>query len=253
MKKSHLHHPDLKKSSKLSDGFSHPEASCDDFQGINQAGAWGQGFDASENMGLKSGIQPLKLKSSSNMGNDCFDGLKVPRADDEDELNKSKVSFKKRPSLNNSMISARPADPIEKRKRRTLLAVLAVVKFWRILERIKQYGTSSNLYNIAFRSRKSVKKSIFPIAKSSSNVKVKTKLCLLFHPNSAFLTFWNFMLLLFVFYVITLMPYLTVFLQDENKVQDGFEIFMDVSFMVDLVFNFFTAIYSPKGEYIAVI
>ena len=76
-------------------------------------------------------------------------------------------------SFTGSAYSLRHIEPTRKKLRRVFLTVLAVVKFWRIFEHIKQYGTSSNLYNIAFRSRKAVKKSIFPIVKLPSGVKVK--------------------------------------------------------------------------------
>lgn len=214
----------------------------------SRIGAWEGGLDSTENMALKSMSHKKMLQSG--LDNDYSKGLQVPRLTDmEDELYKSKTSKREASLHNSSFVSLRgPSEPIGKKRRRVILAVMAVVKFWRILEHIKQYGTSSNLYNIAFRSRKSVKKSIFPIAKGSSQVKVKTKLFLLFHPNSTFLTFWNILLLFFVFYVLSFMPYLTVFQQGDSTIQDGFENFMDVCFLLDLAFNFFTAIYTPKGE-----
>ena len=127
------------------------------------------------------------------------------------------------------------------------LTVLAVVKFWRIFEHIKQYGTSSNLYNIAFRSRKAVKRSIFPIVKLASGVKVKKNATCFIHPDSRFIVIWNGLILVFVMYAISIMPYLSVFL-DQNSYQDIFEDFMDVCFVVDLCLNFFITFRNKKDE-----
>lgn len=209
--------------------------------------------DSSELVGLRSSHSNIKKKSHIKVTPaDLRSSSKnIPNSEGEDDLNRSRLSNagkKGSPSMNNSFISMKPTESTYKKRRRVILAILAVVKFWRILEHIKQYGTSSNLYNIAFRSRKSVKKSIFPIAKGSSQVKIKAKLVFLFHPNSTFLLFWNILLLFFVFYALSFMPYLTVFQQNDDPVQNGFENFMDVCFLIDLIINFFTAIYSPKGE-----
>ena len=209
--------------------------------------------ESSEQMGLNVSRHSVKKKSHIGGAEDhnISQFKSAPRSDGEDDLSRSRLSVSKKkvhPSLNNSIMSLKPMESTYRKRRRVILAVIAVVKFWRILEHIKQYGTSSNLYNIAFRSRKSVKKSIFPIAKGSSQVKVKTKLVFLFHPNSTFLALWNILLLLFVFYALSIMPYLTVFQTTDNLIQNGFENFMDCCFLLDLGINFFTAVYSPKGE-----
>lgn len=151
---------------------------------------------------------------SSNMDN----VLRPPKPSEDGELNNSRMSRRGaiagiNASFTNSLQSARQLESNKKKVRRAYLAVMAVVKFWRILEHIKQFGTSSNLYNIAFRSRKSVKKSIFPIAKHATGVKVKKNLVCLFHPNSTYLALWNVLLFIFVLYAMSAMPYLTVFLQ----------------------------------------
>lgn len=124
-----------------------------------------------------------------------------------------------------------------------------MLKFWKILDHIKQYGTSSNLYNIAFRNRASVKASIFPIAKNPTTTVVsKGQSRFIIDPNGTFTLIWNIVLFLFVFYAISVMPYLAVFQNDSNPYQDFFENSIDVCFIIDIFINFFTAIHSSKGE-----
>lgn len=169
---------------------------------------------------------------------------------DKNNNSSMRGSFRKdnQESMNRSF--TKPTEPAIKRLRRAFLAIRALVRFWKILENIKQYGTSSNLYNIAFRSRKSVKKSIFPIAKSQNHVKVKVKMFMLIRHNSPFLIVWNIVLFLFVLYALILMPYLSVFSSDTNPYQLIFETMMDVCFIVDVILNFFTTIVNSKDEII---
>lgn len=206
--------------------------------------------ESSENVNLKSFGPKQTANNSVNLGNKSGE-LKVPSPDDDNKSRSGKGGKKENVlngSFSASVQSVKQVEPLAKRKKRVILAVLAVVKFWRILDHIKQYGTSSNLYNIAFRSRKSVKKSIFPIAKNSTQVKTKVQLRFLIHPNSLFLTFWNLFLFLFVLYAMSLMPYLAVFVEEVSPFQSAFEDMMDIVFLLDLLLNFFTAIYNSKEE-----
>ncbi len=206
--------------------------------------------DGSEVAGLKSmsmspyGSPNIPLLSDNNV-------LRLPR--DDAGLDNSRTSKRNGANVINgsftaSVQSARNHEPPKKKTRRVFLVVMAVIKFWRILEHIKQYGTSSNLYNIAFRSRKSVKRSIFPIAKHAIGVKVKHNMFCLFHPNSPFLAIWNIVLMAFVIYAMSAMPYLAVFLKNPDPWHEAFEDFMDICFMIDVVINFFTAYINAKGD-----
>ena len=157
-------------------------------------------------------------------------------------------------SFSNS-VNGRPFDlknkELMKRFIKVRWVILAVAKFWRILEHIKLYGTSSNLYNIAFKNREFVKKSIFPIAKTSNQNTGPVRLFCLFHPQSIYLAIWNLLLFLFVIYAMSFMPYFSVFLINGNDFLNNFENSMDACFMVDLIINFFTAFYDPKGNLVA--
>jgi hypothetical protein len=46
----------------------------------------------------------------------------------------------------------------------------------------------------------------------------------------------------------SLMPYLAVFVEEVSPFQSAFEDMMDIVFLLDLVLNFFTAIYNSKEE-----
>lgn len=197
-------------------------------------------FDSSPNklhMPSANDILP-NLKNNSNLSNN---GLSAQGRGKKDQ-NIFNDSF------NKSMQSGKPQEHYHKKLRRSFLAVTAVWRFLKILENIKQYGTSSNLYNIAFRSRKSVKRSIFPIAKNQSHVKAKVKLFLLVHPNSIYLTLWNVLLFFFVLYALIIMPYFSVFVQVDNVYQIAFENCMDICFIIDVILNFFIAILNSKEE-----
>lgn len=236
----------VKKSSRGPKKEDESEASLNPTSKKFMSAAWEGSNEFSEQMGLNRKSDMSRASPEKSNG---FADIQ------EGEMSRSRVS-KQGPAIVNgdfsgSIHSQKVRDIREqatKKRRRVMFAIIAVVKFWRILEHIKQYGTSSNLYNIAFRSRKSVKKSIFPIAKHSSAVKVKTSLFCLFHPNSTILSIWNLLLFVFVIYALSIMPYLTVFIQTENVWQDAFEDFMDICFILDVLINFFTAIYNSKGE-----
>ena len=212
-------------------------------------------MESSENANLKS-FEPKRSNLGSINLHSKSGELKVPGLDDDNKSKSGRIrqlgSVGKENILNGSFSasvqSVKQFESVAKKRKRVMLAVHAVVKFWRILDHIKQYGTSSNLYNIAFRSRKSVKKSIFPIAKNSTQVKAKVTLKFLFHPNSIYLSVWNMFLFMFVIYAMSLMPYLAVFVDETNPWQSAFEDMMDVVFMADVVLNFFTAIMNSKQE-----
>lgn len=55
------------------------------------------------------------------------------------------------------------------------------------------------------------------------------------------------MMLVFVVYAISIMPYITVFI-DSNNYQDIFEDFMDICFVIDLILNFFITFRNKKDE-----
>lgn len=132
---------------------------------------------------------------------------------------------------------------------RCFYTVLAVVKLTNILEQVKLYGTSTNLYKIAFRQRKAVKKALFPIPvrPTFNNKKKETLPCYLIHPNSLCLAIWNLLMSLLIFYAISFMPYGMVFMPD-NKKKETFENYMNYLFIIDILVNFFTAYYNKEGE-----
>lgn len=197
-------------------------------------------FTMSNNLLNNSNLQVLKESSSRFRG---AEGLNLSTS------KAAKSSGAINGSLGQTLNSQRNADSRKKKLRRVFLAIKAVLKFWKILDHIKQYGTSSNLYNIAFRNRASVKASIFPIAKNpTSTVVSKGQTRFIIDPNGTFTLIWNILLFLFVFYAISVMPYLAVFQNDSNPYQDFFENSIDVCFIIDIFINFFTAIHSSKGE-----
>ena len=55
------------------------------------------------------------------------------------------------------------------------------------------------------------------------------------------------MMLVFVVYAISIMPYITVFIESNNY-QDIFEDFMDICFVIDLILNFFITFRNKKDE-----
>jgi hypothetical protein len=189
-----------------------------------------------------SNLQVLKDNSARFRANDTLNASMSRMAKGSGHANASFIQT-------NSVHSHRSPEARRKKLRRVFLAIKAVLKFWKILDHIKQYGTSSNLYNIAFRNRASVKASIFPISKNPTTTVVRKgqSRCVI-DPGSTFTLIWNIILFVFVFYAISVMPYLAVFQTTSNPYQDWFENAIDICFMVDIGINFFTAIHNPKGE-----
>lgn len=69
----------------------------------------------------------------------------------------------------------------------------------------------------------------------------------IFYPDSDFMVVWNLMNIIFMFYLITLLPYFMVF-SIQSLVIDGFEIIIDVYFIVDILINFNLAFMTAKGS-----
>ena len=66
-------------------------------------------------------------------------------------------------------------------------------------------------------------------------------------PNSLMKNFWDIVILMFMFYTITLMPYRISFIEEYDENWAMFENIMNVIFGIDILVNFLTA-YTDKDD-----
>ena len=95
--------------------------------------------------------------------------------------------------------------------KRSLYAVFAAVKLLKIHNKIKLFGTSTNMFKYEYRLKSSVQRSIFPtIELTEANSKLPFQKCLI-HPDSVFLAVWQTLVLVCLIYIILFVPYSLVF------------------------------------------
>lgn len=134
-----------------------------------------------------------------------------------------------------------------KKFKKCAYAVLAIAKLNQILNQTKLYGTSSNLFNINYRSRDAVKRALYPdnkkVKKGANSAETP---CGLINPNSAVGMTWNVFMILLIFYCVTVMPYGMVF-QPDNKTKETFEEVMNFFFIIDIIVNFNLCYYDDEN------
>ncbi|CAG9323774.1 unnamed protein product [Blepharisma stoltei] len=123
--------------------------------------------------------------------------------------------------------------------------------FKAMLRDLRLYGTGSNLFD-AFNSYKKhiqciIKSKTFTRESDHSGEIVKKHR--LFHPSSKFKQFWNILLLFFLMYTFTVIPWEVAFM-DENIGDTSFWIntSCDFFFLCDVLVNLNTAIYDSRGK-----
>lgn len=138
--------------------------------------------------------------------------------------------------------------------KRCLYAVWIVCLFNKIGDNIKLYGTSTNLYKLSFRRKKAVQKALFPLKdtkqlnQSPESVDESYKGCII-PPNSTMLFIWNLFIALIIAYVITVIPYNMAFPSD-STIKNAVEEWMNLIFLVDIIFGFNTAFVDKEGHLI---
>jgi hypothetical protein len=99
--------------------------------------------------------------------------------------------------------------------KRSLYAVLASIKLINIHNKIKLFGTSTNMFKYEYRLKSSVHRSIFPsIVHTANNNNLALPKCMI-HPDSYFLAAWQSLILVCIVYIILFVPYSLVF--DEGE------------------------------------
>lgn len=146
-------------------------------------------------------------------------------------------------SKNNSYEPNSPLNPSYTKLKRCLHAALFCTKMNNISSNIRIYGTSSLQFNLTFKSRASVYKRLKP-DRLVEEVKTKVPWYIL-DPQAKFMIVWSLLGVVFMVYVITLMPYIMVFVEDGTF--DAFENIVRIYFILDIFINFFTAYYDSEG------
>lgn len=131
---------------------------------------------------------------------------------------------------------------------RCMFAVLAAVKLIKIHNKIKLFGTSTNMFKYEYRLKSSVQRSIFPtILHTQNNSSIVLPKCML-HPDSYFLAYWQTLILVCIVYIILFVPYSLVFDEGEEfDVKEIIEYVINFFFVVDLGLMFFSAYYDENG------
>lgn len=131
------------------------------------------------------------------------------------------------------------------------MIVKTIVRLNKISENIRNYGTSSDLFNVAIRDRPTVKKVLFPLStlnEEQEEQELAENLPFpLIHPENKINKVWNPIYLVLMLYTATVMPYRIAF---EDTISDGWLItdyFTDSLFWIDMVINMFTAFYNEDG------
>jgi hypothetical protein len=110
----------------------------------------------------------------------------------------------------------RPRAYLKHRFRVAVTVVIACNIFDSCIQNIKKFGTSTNLFNMMFKNKKSVKKALYPNNKVEKARHVVLDIPpYVINPNSDFALIWNIWTLLLILYCITFMPYGMVFLPDD--------------------------------------
>jgi hypothetical protein len=122
---------------------------------------------------------------------------------------------------------------------RCVHAAIFVVKLRTILEQVKIFGTTSNLFNLTFRPPDNVYKSLKPPLCDQENydpVKLYLKKWQI-NPMGYATAAWNILMFFLIIYCVTFMPYGMVF-YPENEDREMAEEIMNIFFGIDIVVNF---------------
>lgn len=153
--------------------------------------------------------------------------------------------------LSQKMASVRSIDLVSPKRKfvRCVHAAIFVVKLKTILEQVKIFGTTSNLFNLTFRPPDSVYKSLKPPS-ADQEKKDPIKLYLKrwqINPMGYTTAAWNILMFFLIIYCVTFMPYGMVFYPESEDKEMAEEI-MNIFFGIDIIVNFLTPIYKPDGE-----
>ncbi|KRX03435.1 hypothetical protein PPERSA_02814 [Pseudocohnilembus persalinus] len=143
-------------------------------------------------------------------------------------------------------------DEIIKKYQKAYMIIKTVVRLNKISENIRNYGTSSNLFDVATRDRPTVKKVLFPLtAVTEEEEEQELSEALQFpliQPNSIVNKIWNPIYMVLMIYTATIMPYRISF---EDEIQTGWSVvdyITDSLFWIDMFINMFTAYYNEDGQ-----
>ena len=170
-----------------------------------------------------------------------------------------KLELQKIPSLFNprrkeppgSKSAPREKEPPLKRLKRIFMGVLVVVRLQARIKELKLHGTSTVMFDVAFKNNKAIRKALFPRVIKKAGLNMANKPCFIINPDSTGLLVWNWILLAIIVYVMTFMMYTTAF-KYINRTLEMIENLMDILFIIDLFVNFFVPYYDEDEEYLNV-
>jgi hypothetical protein len=134
-----------------------------------------------------------------------------------------------------------------KRLKRIFMGVLVVVRLQARIRELKLHGTSTVMFDVAFRNNKAIRKALFPKVIKKALRTIGNKPFLIINPDSTGLLVWNWILLGIIVYVMTFMMYTTAF-KNTSKTLEMIENGMDILFIADLILNFFVPYYNEDEE-----
>jgi hypothetical protein len=154
--------------------------------------------------------------------------------------------------LSQKMVSVKSIDLVSPKRKfvRCVNAAIFVVKLKTILEQVKIFGTTSNLFNLTFRPPDKVYKSLKPPSADQEKkdpIKPFLKRCQI-NPMGYGTAVWNILMFFLIIYCVTFMPYGMVFFPDSTDKEMAEEI-MNIFFGIDIFVNFLTPILMPDGEF----
>lgn len=129
-------------------------------------------------------------------------------------------------------------EPPRKRLRRIMMGVLAAIRLKRRISDLKLYGTSTVMFDIGFKNRTAILNSLFPSV--ASDTSKPRKYWYILDLESRFLFYWNFLIVFFLLYAMSVMPAVMAF-QTKSTIFQVIEIVMDICFISDILLNFITA------------
>ena len=162
--------------------------------------------------------------------------------------------------------------------RKCIIAIRIVIKFNKINKKVKLFGTSTNLYKLAFRKKSAVKRALFPFNRHQGSFKLKQMSSIKFTdeegderdeehrcrrliivPESGYLFVWNMLMVLSVGYQIVFAPVAMVFGQ-VNEIQGSntrsssltlrasIELLIVILFFLDVLLAFFVGYYQEDNS-----
>ncbi len=146
------------------------------------------------------------------------------------------------PPLRRSASFARVQGELKGKWQRVKARLRFLSKMTKINEKLINYGTSRDLFDLTHRNALSVRNNLDPVIKPPE---VHDRF--LFRPDSWFISVWSLLLIVLMMYTAYVMPYKLAFLDTTQGTWFYIELTVDCLFMTDVLVNFNTACETPSG------